>query len=99
MISENGYLISREIEVSRDTRSGKLISFWWNSKEFQISNVIAVWSDWGFGAGAPKRKSWKMRHHRNYYRVETMDGNVFELYHDRGIKLSGGKWILHTCLK
>ena len=92
-------LISQEIEVKRDTKSGDLVSFGWNGKEYRVHRIIATWPDWGFAAGSPNRKSWRMRHHRNYYRVETTDDAVFELYHDRGIKLSGGKWFLHMRLE
>lgn len=99
MRSEPGKFISQEIAVARNESSGDPISFEWSDRKYIISEIIAAWPDWGFSAGAPKRKSWRMRRHRNFYRVETDNGDVFELYHDRGLKLEGGKWILHTQLK
>lgn len=91
-------LISQEIEVERDSVSGELLSFSWNGQKYTISETIAAWSDWGFAGGSPRRKNWRMRRHRNCYRVETTDGAVYELYHDRGVSLAEGKWILHTRL-
>jgi hypothetical protein len=90
--------ISAEITVTRDEQSGDPISFTWGDREYVIGEIIAVWPDWGFSAGAPRKKNWRMRRHRNCYRVETSDGQVFDLYHDRGLKPDGGKWILHSQL-
>ncbi len=86
--------ISKEIEVVRDGKSGNPTSFVWDGTEFRIKNIIAAWPDWGFAQGSPRRKNWRMRRHRNCYRVETQDGAVYEMYHDRGLSISGGKWIL-----
>jgi hypothetical protein len=99
MGSEPEKFISQEIEVLRHEKTGNPVSFKWDSREYTISDIIAVWPDWGFSAGSPKRKSWRMRRHRTCYRVETTDGNVFELYHDRGLKPGGGNWILQSRLK
>ena len=99
MADESEQFISREITVLRGGREGLPVSFDWDGKQFTVGETIAVWSDWGFSAGAPRKKSWRMRRHRNYYRIETTDGSVFELYHDRGLKLSGGKWFLQSRLR
>jgi len=96
MIAEPGKFISQEIEVVRDENSGDPISFTWDGRDYEIGTIIAAWPDWGFSAGAPKRKNWRMRRHRNFYRVETVEGGVYELYHDRGLKPEGGRWILHS---
>lgn len=98
MKSEPGKFISQEIEVTRDEETGDPTAFVWEGRHYPIREIIAFWPDWGFSAGAPKRKSWRMRRHRNFYRVETDDGSVFELYHDRGLKAEGGSWILHMQL-
>ena len=91
--------ISEEIAVVRNDDNGDPVSFRWNGRDVAIREIIEVWSDWGFPAGAPKRKTWRMRRHRNCFRVETTDGALFEMYHDRGLKISGGKWILHSRIK
>ena len=93
-----GQFIGRPITVARDETMGQPISFCWDEREYTVCQVIAAWQDWGFSAGSPKRKNWRMRRHRNWYRVETADGAVFELYHDRGLSLTGGEWILHSRL-
>lgn len=91
-----GKFISQAITVSREEQSGKLLSFEWNGEIYTIRDIIATWPDWGFAAGAPKRKTWRMRRHRTCYRVETTEGAVFDLYHDRGLTGDGGQWILKT---
>ena len=48
-------------------------------------------------AASCTEKKWWQRHHRNYYRVRTTGGEVFEIYHDRGTNLKHPqykKWIL-----
>jgi hypothetical protein len=91
--------ISEEITVTRDTVRQDPVSFDWDDRQYLIREIIAVWSDWGFAAGSPRKKSWRMRRHRTCYQVETADGGVYEIYHDRGIKPGGGKWYLHSRLK
>lgn len=88
--------ISQAITVVRREPDGRILSFTWNDRQFQVHDVIAVWPDYGFSAGAPKRKNWRMRRHRTCYRVETTGGEVYDLYHDRGIRGEGGVWILQS---
>jgi len=48
-----------------------------------------------------RRRKWWQRHHRNYYRVRTSQGEVFEIYYDRGTSLKHPeyrKWYLHRQL-
>jgi hypothetical protein len=90
--------ISEEITVVRDKNLGNPVSFRWRDRDYIIKDVVAAWADWGFPAGAPRKKDWRLRRHRNYYRVETADGAVFELYHDRGVKLAPGTWVLYRRL-
>ena len=91
--------ISEEIVVARDDDRQEPISFSWDGKDFCVREIIAVWSDYGFSSGAPRKKNWRMRRHRTCYRVETTDGAVYEIYHDRGIKAGGGKWYLLAQVK
>jgi hypothetical protein len=91
--------ISAEIEVLRNSNTGLPESFVWDDRDFVIKNIIAAWPNHGYSAGSPRKKNWRMRRHRNCYQVETIEGDIFEMYHDRGIKLDGGKWILLTKIK
>ena len=85
-----------KIEVVRDQKTKLPVSFSWNGKEYKIVEVIATWPDWGFSAGSPKRKNWRLRRHRNFFRILTQDNQAFEIYHDRKTKLDEGEWILYT---
>jgi len=96
MDSPREEFISRDISVTRDKKTGRPVSFRWDNRTYTVKEIIAVWPDWGFPAGSPRRKTWRMRRHRNYYRVETEGGEIFELYHDRGIKGDSNTWILQA---
>ena len=83
--------IHKEIEVELD-KDYQPTAFLWNGKRYEIEEVLNFRQDWGFGKAAPKKKNWRLRHHRNYYKVKTKDGEVFEFYLDR----KGGRreWVL-----
>ncbi len=91
----------REIEV---TVSGEVkipASFRLGEQEYVISEIIEAWSDHGFGRSPLRRKRWLQRHHRNYYRVKTTQGEIFEIYYDRGTSLKHPerkKWFLYRQL-
>jgi hypothetical protein len=72
-------------------------SFTWHNEEFHITKIQRSWQDWGFPAGAPRKKNWRLRRHRNYYRVLTESGRVFEIYLDR--KTPQPTWILYKELE
>ena len=62
---------------------------------------VTVSGDYGFGMSQLRRTKWWQRHHRNYYRVKTTQGEVFEIYYDRGTKLEHPerkKWFLYRQL-
>jgi hypothetical protein len=86
---------SEKIEVKIDTAKKTPASFVWNKKEYLITGLIAVWQDWGFPKGSPKAKNWRLRHHRNYYRVQTEEDEVFEIYLDRKTKKEEGEWYIY----
>lgn len=91
--------ISEKIEVLKDEKLRLPLSFLWRRKEYKIKEVIESRADWGFSKGAPKRKNWRLRHHRNYYKVKTENDEIFEIYHDRKSKKDQGEWILYQKLK
>lgn len=92
----------REVEVTTEGEVKVPTSFRLGEREYVISEIIDDWPDYGFGPGAEQRKKrWWQRRHRNYYRVKTTEGEVFEIYHDRGTSLKHPerkKWFLHRQL-
>jgi hypothetical protein len=90
-------LYSEKIAVTceSDAEDGpsKPVSFTWRKKEYRIEEILAGRQDWGFPAGAPRRKVWNLRRHRNYYKVRTACGRTFEIYMDR--KTPQLTWILY----
>jgi len=90
--------ISQRIEVTEIDSPKRPDSFVWNGTEYHVEEIIAQWQDWGFSDGAHSR-NWRTRRHRNCYHVRTTDGSEFEMYLDRGAKLTGGDWYLHSKLK
>jgi hypothetical protein len=91
--------LSEKIQVTIDKAKRAPASFVWNKKEYIISEIIAAWHDWGFSEGASKARTWRLRHHRNYYRVQTSGDEVFEIYLDRKSKREEGEWFLYQKIK
>lgn len=94
--------IGAEVEV---TMAGDPIlmpvAFRWENREYTVAEVVSRWFDYGFGADPRPRPKWWQRRHRNYYRVRTTDGQVFELYFDRGTSAKHPerrKWVLYRSL-
>jgi len=88
-----------EVKVSGEVRTP--ISFRLGEQEYIIADIIEAWPDYGFGKNPLRRRKWWQRHHRNYYRVRTSQGEVFEIYYDRGTSLKHPeyrKWYLHRQL-
>jgi hypothetical protein len=88
--------IGEKIEVKTDTVEPHPISFQWRGRQYVIQQIIRAWQDHGFSQASPKKRTWKLRHHRNVYRVLTDSGEKFEIYLERG---SGRRiWYLYTQL-
>ena len=91
----------RQIDVTVGGEIKVPVSFRLDDREYLISDIIAAWHDYGFGKSPSRRKRWWQRRHRNYYRVKTTDGEVFEIYYDRGTNLrhpERKKWFLYRQL-
>ena len=87
----------RKIEVVTGGEVKVPVSFRLDDRDYVITEVLESWPDYGFGKSAAGRKRWWQRHHRNYYRVKTANGEVYEIYYDRGISLKHPelkKWFL-----
>lgn len=84
---------SEKIEVETEGEPLKPASFIWRKQAFRIERILRSWQDWKFPAGAPRRKTWRLRRHRTYFVVETTEGRTFEIYMDR--KPPEPTWILY----
>lgn len=88
---ERDRFIGEGIEVEAGKCYPELKSFVWRGHKHGVKRVVAAWQDYGF-ASWMKKPRWWQRHHKNYYRIETDEGRLFEIYCDRG---SGKKaWVL-----
>jgi hypothetical protein len=90
----------RQIEViTKNGENDKIIpvSFKFNRREYIIAEVMESWPDYGFGRASGGRQRWWQQRHRYYYRVKTTDGEVYEIYYDRGVSKKNPesrKWYL-----
>ena len=89
---------SEKIEVFTEGKLKEPKRFIWKDKEYRIKEVLQNWADWGFPPGSPKKKNWRLRHHRNYYKIKTGDDEIFEIYFDRKTKKEEGEWVLYRKL-
>lgn len=81
-------LISEKIRIETSAPTAGLkepVAFTWRGHRYAIVRLVKAWVDAGFGAGEATR-TWYNRRHRNYYRVEADDGEMYELYLDRSGK-------------
>jgi hypothetical protein len=89
--------IGRDISVTVSGEVKTPVSFKLGKKEYIIDEILDSWPDYGFGRATSVRKRWIQRHHRNYYHVKTTEGEVYEIYYDRGTNLKNPehkKWFL-----
>ena len=87
----------RQLEVATGGEVKVPVSFRLDDREYVIAEVLESWPDHGFGKSSAGRKRWWQRHHRNYFRVKTTEGEIYEIYYDRGTSLSHPelkKWFL-----
>jgi hypothetical protein len=91
----------REIKVITGGEVRTPVSFTLDGREHTVREVLESWQDAGFGHSETSR-TWRTRHHRSYFRVETVEGEVYEMYFDRGTSLRHPqfrKWYLTRRLK
>ena len=84
--------LSQQIQVTVEGEVRQPVSFLLEGKKYVISEILDAWADHGFGNAPPRRTRWWQRHHRNYYRIRTTEGEGFEIYYDRGISLKNAKY-------
>lgn len=81
--------------------------FTWRGEDFRIVEMLSEWHDYrrrgrmarnmmpAHAATAERRGSWGVG--RDYYRVRTENGRIFDIYYDRAPKDAGhrkGAWFL-----
>lgn len=75
--------IAEPIEVQK--QGVEPVAFRWRGEDYPIRRVRQSWFDVRSGPpGSRIRKGWWERRRRTFYRVETADGQLFEIYWDRG---------------
>jgi hypothetical protein len=88
--------IAEKITVETTGTVKQPARFTWRGTDYEIVEITQNWQDWGFSAGASSR-NWMTRRHRNYFRVRTNTGEIFELYLDRSDAPDSG-WYLYQQL-
>jgi hypothetical protein len=92
----------QEIQVTTDGEIKVPVAFKLADGEYTVTEIVRAWQDYGFGpTAAGRHKRWRERRHRNYYLVKTGEGELFEIYYDRGANLKHPelrKWYLHRKL-
>jgi hypothetical protein len=78
--------LAREIKVTSAEGVKTPVAFMLDGREYKVVEVMEWWQDAGYG-NSETNKNWRTRHHRSYYRVKADDGNVYEMYFDRGTNL------------
>ncbi len=87
---------SERIKVETADQSFYPTAFTWHEKRYAITQIVDSWQDWGHGSCPLNKKNWRLRHHRNYFIVQTNTNQVFKIYHDRGVKKGFPRiWILN----
>ncbi len=90
------HYFGREIDVVTGGEIRTPLAFTLDGYEYTIAEVLEVWQDAGFGHSETSR-TWRTRHHRSYFRVKTTEGEIYEMYFDRGTNLKHPefrKWFL-----
>lgn len=112
-MTDQSHFIGEEIEIAFDKppllekKPGPPDRFVWQLQEFEIIQVLAEWHDYrrrgrmamnmspAHATVAEQRGSWGVG--RDYFRVRTAGGRIFELYYDRAPKdvdRRKGAWFL-----
>ncbi|MCI0438529.1 MAG: DUF6504 family protein [Chloroflexi bacterium] len=86
------HFFGKEIEVRTEGELPHPSAFKLDEKWHDIEVILTSWPDYGMPSDGRTRHRWWQRHHRNYYRVRTTEGEVFEIYYDRGVSLGNEKY-------
>lgn len=97
--------VGREVEVRlSEDEPAVLLAFRLGPREYKVAEQITSWQDPAAG-NLQRARDWRQQQFRQYYRVRTEEGEVYELYADwspvRRRRKGGGhvaRWYLHRRL-
>lgn len=89
--------ISEQMEVVRGSTDNMPVQFFWRKQKKVITRIIAAWQDWGYPPGVYKT-NWRLRRHRNYFKVLCNDQNIYEIYLDRK-NIDETAWFLYRIIE
>ncbi len=84
--------IGEPIQLTCEGEPARPAEFAWRGQDYRVDRILASWQDAGFAESAPRKRTWRLRRHRNYYHVRTTSGEHFEVYLDRAA--GRRRWIL-----
>lgn len=87
-------LYADRIEVEMDDGPRALPApraFLWRGGRYRVVKVVKAWHNVGF-ADRRRRHGWLERRRRTYFRLQTENGDTWDIYLDRGGK--GRHWYL-----
>ncbi len=96
--------VGREVEVRlSEDEAAVPLAFRLGQREYKIAEQLASWDDNTFGR--QRGRDWRQQQRRQYYRVRTEEGEVYELYADwsptrrrRKAGAQGTRWYLQRRL-
>ncbi len=74
----------KAIDVEVEGELHRPASFSFDGETHVVKEILFYKQDYDFGKESDRRHKWWQRHHRNYYRIRTVEDKLFEIYHDRG---------------
>jgi len=75
--------IEVELDESRRVLAGPK-TFVWREQRYVVERIIKMWSDSSRPDQRRRKHGWWERRHRDYFRVQTESGEVWDIYRDRG---------------
>lgn len=95
-LTKESRFYSERIKVETVNQSFYPSAFVWRGQRYVINKIIHSWPDSGYAKSTPNKRNWRLRHHRNYFIVDTDIGRIFKMYHDRGVEKDSPRvWILN----
>ena len=86
--------LAERIEVERDPRFPRPISFTWRGESHAVAEILEEWVDTGFGTVPERSRKWYNRRHRRYFVVRDSAGDVFEIYLDYANRSNQTWWLV-----